>query len=658
MTPAMRDPRRLLLCLALSVPLSGCGSSAAPAAEVATPPASGDEQRVAAAPRSPWEGLEDAALVARAREMAVARAHEHDATLDLTQRAQWTAPGAAVPSLGDRACEQLLNLAVTDVAAGDLASAEATVRLVRAHARNRNNAFAGNTLLAVIARRHAAATKGATAETQATAVAEVFRTLPRARFGSATVAFQLYQEPSQITASLEQLHAQLVTLDTAVGALFTQHVLGDVVAHRASYLAAIATVRAENDARPADRDYAFSTVDLARARDARPVVVAVWDTGVADGLFGTDRPLGDRLFTNDAEQANGQDDDGNGLVDDLHGVISDFDASQTGYAYEPGESVLTHYGPFLRGVMDLRAGMASTEAAQRVLTLMRSASDRASLETLETNLDAVGEWAHGTHVAGILLAGIPQARLAIFRSAWAGEARVYHHRGPTDAELAAERANVEQIAAFIRAHDVRVVNASLGFEEDYVAGELANQTDLYATPEAVTARAREIQAHRRATWQQIFEACPNTLFVVAAGNSNHDVIEYGEVSASLTAPNLLAIGAVDRFGNWATFTNSNPERVRVFDFGVEVDSVIPSGERVPLSGTSMASPNAANLAAKLFSLDPELTPARAIEIIAATGEPIAAPFNGVIVHEARAVARVRRERGRAPRVPRRPNPSH
>jgi hypothetical protein len=75
----------------------------------------------------------------------------------------------------------------------------------------------------------------------------------------------------------------------------------------------------------------------------------------------------------------------------------------------------------------------------------------------------------------------------------------------------------------------------------------------------------------------VFEQCPQTLFVVAAGNSNQDVVEYGEVPASNTAPNLLVVGAVDRFGHWAPFTNSNQERVRVFDHGVEVDSVVPDG---------------------------------------------------------------------------------
>jgi hypothetical protein len=97
--------------------------------------------------------------------------------------------------------------------------------------------------------------------------------------------------------------------------------------------------------------------------------------------------------------------------------------------------------------------------------------------------------------------------------------------------------------------------------------------------------------------------------------------------------------------------------VRIFDHGVEVDSLIPNGDHVPLSGTSMASPNVANLAAKLFAIDATLTPARAIEAIVETGEPIAAPFNGRIAHEQRAIDRVRAAhapaappRGRTPRA--------
>lgn len=614
----------------LAALLGACGSPSSPSGTT-----SSGSETVAG-----WDTLDTAALVARVRHDATARIAEADPALDVARIPEWTASPASAPELGDRVCEQLLNLAVAHLAVGEVDAAEGTVRLVRARARNRNNAFVGNTLLTVIARRRAASSGG----DAGAAIAGIFRELPRARFGASTVVFQLYQEPAQIEASLAQTHQQLVTLDTAVSALFADQVLREVVANRPVFLGAIDTVRAELEAQPPQAEHAFSTVDLTGARDAQPVLVAVWDTGTAEGLFGAGHPLGDRLFTNAAEQLNGVDDDGNGIVDDLHGVIADPDPAQRAYTFEPGAAAIEHYAPFLRGVMDLRAGMASTEAAQRVLALMRSATDAESLETLDSNLDAIGEWAHGTHVAGILLAGLPQAQLAIFRSAWAGETRVYRHRGPTDAELAAERANIEAIAAFIRTHHVRVVNASLGFEQDYVEGELGYESDAYATAEAVHERATAIQAHRRAEWQWIFEQCPETLFVIAAGNSNHDVMEYQDVAASIHAPNVLVVGAVDRFGSWATFTNSNPEQVRLFDFGVEVDSVIPNGEHVPLSGTSMASPNAANLAAKLISVDPSLTPARVIDVMVATGEPIPAPFNGVIAHEEHALARVRAER--------------
>lgn len=607
-----------ILSFLLLAGLVACGGS--PAAETSTATTTTGTE-TAAAPASPWDALDDAAMIALVREEAAARIREVDPSIDPSQRSAWLAAPDAAPALGDRVCEQLFNLAIADVAAGDFDAAISTVRLVRARARNRNNAFGGNTLLSVASYRRAE-TAG---EDARAAVTAVFRELPRARFGAATVIFQFYQEPAQVDAALEQNREQLVSLETVVERLFYSHVVSSVVAHREGYLDVIGVVRAEHDARPADPDYAFGTVDLTGARDASEVLVAVWDTGVSESLFAS------QLFT---------------APDGSHGVVSDPDPAQTGYTFEPGAPIITEYAPFLRGVMDLRAGIAGSEAAQRVLALMRSATDAASLETLETHLDEVGEWAHGTHVAGILLSGLPQARLAIFRSAWAGEARVYHHRGPTDAELDAEQANVDAIAAFINTHHVRVVNASLGFARDYVEDELRHEAGVYSSDDEVRARAAIIHARRRAIWSSIFAACPDTLFVVAAGNSNRDVIEYEDVSASISAPNVLVVGAVDRFGNWATFTNSNPERVRLFDFGVEVDSVIPNGEHVPLSGTSMASPNAANLAAKMISVNAALTPAQVIEIMLATGDAIAAPFNGVIANETSAIARVRRERPR------------
>ncbi|MBX3275050.1 MAG: S8 family serine peptidase [Sandaracinaceae bacterium] len=559
-----------------------------------------------------WGGAD---LVAVVRDGAIARIREVEPSLDVDQLAAWAADPSAAPALGDRVSEQVINLAVAAAAAGEPDLAQGLVRLVRERARNRNNAYVGTTLLSELARRRA----GSDDEARA-AIRAVFEALPRNRFGGATVVFQLFQNEGQIDARVDRVRSQLLSLDTATSALFYDAILRPIVANRPMFLAVIDEVRAAHDAQPEPAAYAFSTVDLTGAADARPLVVAVWDTGVAEDLFAA------QLFT---------------APDGSHGVVSDPTEGQRGLTYEPGEAVVTEYAPFLRGIMDLRAGLASTEAAQRVLGLMGAAQDAAALEALEQNLDAVGEWAHGTHVAGIMLAGVPLARVAVFRSAWAGEARLYHQRGPTDAELAAERENVRAIARFVREHRVRVVNASLGFGRDYVENQLRYEQDAYPTDAAVRARAELVHQHRTESWREVIASCPDTLFVVAAGNSNRDIVEYGDVPAALSLPNLITIGAVDRFGEWATFTNSNPELVQVFDWGVEVPSLIPNGQTVPLSGTSMAAPNLANLATKILAVRPRLTPSEVITIVRETGEPIGAPFYGRIAHEERALARAR-----------------
>ena len=53
----------------------------------------------------------------------------------------------------------------------------------------------------------------------------------------------------------------------------------------------------------------------------------------------------------------------------------------------------------------------------------------------------------------------------------------------------------------------------------------------------------------------------------------------------------------------------------VYANGFEVDSYFPGGSRITFSGTSMSSPNGANLAAKLVAVNPSLTPAQVIDLI-------------------------------------------
>ncbi len=85
-------------------------------------------------------------------------------------------------------------------------------------------------------------------------------------------------------------------------------------------------------------------------------------------------------------------------------------------------------------------------------------------------------------------------------------------------------------------------------------------------------------------------------------------------------PNLLVVGAVDQAGDAASFTSYGPT-VRVYADGYQVTSYLPGGYRVAFDGTSMAAPAVTNLAAKLFAIDPKLTPEQAIALIVRGATP-------------------------------------
>ena len=116
------------------------------------------------------------------------------------------------------------------------------------------------------------------------------------------------------------------------------------------------------------------------------------------------------------------------------------------------------------------------------------------------------------------------------------------------------------------------------------------------------------------------KSAPGILFVTAAGNSDNDVAFDEVTPSSFKLPNLLVVGAVDQAGERTSFTSFGGN-VAVYADGFEVKSKVPGGDILPFSGTSMASPGAANLAAKLIALDPALTPEETIGLIRSGTSP-------------------------------------
>jgi hypothetical protein len=213
--------------------------------------------------------------------------------------------------------------------------------------------------------------------------------------------------------------------------------------------------------------------------------------------------------------------------------------------------------------------------------------------------DAMDDYRHGTHVAGIIaaqsseLTGIaPNVKLLAYKV------------------LSSQGSGVtsDVIAAIERAMDPNgdgdpsdradIINLSLGS-----AGH-AEDPSSRAVNRAVAA---------------------GIVVVVSAGNEG----EFHRVSSPALAESAIAVGAVNATNTIAAFSSRGPAagsgaiKPDLVAPGVSIKSTIPGGLYMPLSGTSMAAPYVAGLAALLLEAHPDWSPARIKSALVNTANALA-----------------------------------
>lgn len=343
--------------------------------------------------------------------------------------------------------------------------------------------------------------------------------------------------------------------------------------------------------------WAARDVTLTPAQTHGIVVLGIWDSGVDTSLYGKqvvrdgDKPAV-LAFDKYSRPASGE--------------LMPLPASAQGRVSEMTARI--------KGFSDLQSNIDSKEASavKAYLSGLTAEQFKPAIE----ELGMAGDYSHGTHVAGIALEGNPAARIVVGRIEFSYTLKP----DPCPSRELVERdaRNAQATVDFFKAHHVRVVNMSWGgsigdFETDL------EKCGIGKTSDERKALAREYFDIQKASLTKAFASAPGILFVTAAGNSNNDASFNEFVPSGIVLPNLLTVGAVDSAGEEASFTSYGPT-VKVHANGYQVESYLPGGRKVALSGTSMASPEVTNLAGKLLAVNPKLTPTELIRIITSTAD--------------------------------------
>mgnify|MGYP001054053419 CR=1 FL=1 len=211
-------------------------------------------------------------------------------------------------------------------------------------------------------------------------------------------------------------------------------------------------------------------------------------------------------------------------------------------------------------------------------TLVRDADGNATMEIMDRDR-------HGTHAAGII--GAKQNN----DKGIAGVASNVAIMGIRTVPNGTDESDVDVAEALVYAakNGAKIINCSFGKSENE-NGMLVKETIDFIGSEY------------------------GVLVVASAGNSSKNIDKKKMYPASFRSENLLVVASNTNKGI-SRFSNYGVKSVDVLAPGSTIYSTVPGDRYASMSGTSMASPNAAGVAAEILSRNPGLSPIQLKRII-------------------------------------------
>lgn len=267
-------------------------------------------------------------------------------------------------------------------------------------------------------------------------------------------------------------------------------------------------------------------------------------------------------------------------------------------------------------------------------------------ENFIQELEAFGNFVHGTHVAGISSHLANSARvmaakiiptevkdselttsslISFFENLGLKIEGAFHDAAMDTALwfLANDESKtLADVGKYVGVTGMRVANCSFGtnvMEARQVVGMVSKSVlHLTLNDTDVDKYATYFVEKVLADGSTFVESANQTLFVFAAGNDGTNNDQVPVFPANLRYDNTISVAATRGYSRLASFSNYGVGHVDIAAPGVGILSSIPGGKMLTLSGTSQAAPLVSNVAGRILDTNPKLSLLQVKEVLMKT----------------------------------------